>query len=82
MGIKVDKGKNRVYINMKEYALITDYDDEELGHILKCCTLKFKDYAVFYLIENEGKYNRITDENIFRKIVEKYEKPDSNIIVD
>lgn len=82
MGIKVDKENNRVYINRKEYALITEYKDEELGHILKCCTLKYKDYAVFYLFENEGKYNKITDENIFKKIVEKYEEPPSSVIID
>lgn len=82
MRIKVDKEKNRVYINMKEYVLITDYNDEELGHILKCCTLKFKDYKVFYLIEEEGKYKIITDENLFKKIVEKYEEPISSVIVD
>ena len=82
MSIKVDKENNRVYINRKKYALITDYNDQELGHILKCCTLKFKDYAVFYLIESEGKYKEIIDEELFKKIVEKYEKPASSIILN
>lgn len=80
MKIEVDKEKNRVYINKKEYALITDYNDQELGHVLKCCTLRYKDYAVFYLLENNGKYEKIEDEELFSKIVQKYEKPLSYII--
>ncbi len=82
MSIKVDKINNRVYINRKEYALITDFNDEELGHILKCCTLKYKNYAVFYLIEKDGKYTKITDENVFKKILERYETPATGIIVN
>lgn len=82
MDIKVNKKTNRAYINGKECAIITDYDDKEFGHVLKCCTLKFKDYAVFFLIENNGKYARITNEEVFSKLVQKYETPASSNIVD
>lgn len=82
MEIRLDKEKNRVYINKKEYALVAEYNDPEFGHILKCCTLKFKNYAVFFLIEEAGKYHKITNEQIFSKIVKKYEKAATGIIED
>lgn len=82
MKIKVDNEKNRVYIKGKEFAIITDYNDPEFGHILKCCTLKFKDYAVFFISENNGNYMPITDEETFKKIAEKYETKASTVIID
>ena len=70
--IKVDNEKNRVYINRKEYVLLAQYDDEELGHVLKCCTLKFKDYRLFFLRQVNGEYEAITDEEVFGKLVDIY----------
>ena len=82
MGIRIDNKKNRVYINGKEYVLITEHDDDELGHILECCTVNYSDYAKFFLRENNGQYETITDEEVFKKIVEKYTEPYTGIIED
>lgn len=82
MGIRVNNKKNRVYINGREYVLITDYNDYEFGHILKCCTLKFSDYALFFLMEKDGKYETITDEEVFKKLAEKYTETATGVIED
>ena len=80
MGIKVNKDKHRVYINGKEYIILTEYNDEEYGIVLKCCPFKFEDYGIFFLIEKDGKYNRILDKEIFEKLLKKYQETVTKII--
>lgn len=82
MKITVNEEKNRVYINKEEYAIITKYDDPDFGHVFKCCTLELKKYRRLYVIEKDNSYNLVTDENIFKKLVEKYEQPISDTIID
>lgn len=82
MRIIVDKEKKRVYINVKEYIMISTYNDNEFGNIIKCGTLKYKNRKRFYLLEKNNNYEIIDNEEILRKIVEKYELPLSDGIIN
>ena len=71
-----------INLNGKEYKITTQYKDYNYGEIIKAVSTKLKDFERIYFIKNEdGKYQRVYDEKILKYIFESYEKIESDIIL-